>query len=55
MLCNISVSPAVQFNPVVAGITFDKKAKRLKMSDRQPRTRPADLEATGFHLRLPTL
>ncbi|MCF7973830.1 MAG: amidase [Phycisphaerae bacterium] len=43
-----AVAPAVQFNPVVPGMTFEKKAKQLNMSQRPPRKRPADLEAAAF-------
>jgi len=43
-----SVAPAVQFNPVVAGMIFDTKAKHLKMSERQARHRPSNLEQVAF-------
>ncbi|NQV35567.1 MAG: amidase, partial [Phycisphaeraceae bacterium] len=43
-----AVAPAVQFNPVVAGMTVTKKAKHLKLSKRRPRNRPSDLEEVAF-------
>jgi Asp-tRNA(Asn)/Glu-tRNA(Gln) amidotransferase A subunit family amidase len=43
-----SVAPAIQFNPMVAGMTFEKKTTPLKMSERPVRKRPADLEAVAF-------
>ena len=43
-----SVAPAVQFNPVPAGMTFEKKAGRLRVSKRQRRKVPSDLEDLAF-------
>jgi Asp-tRNA(Asn)/Glu-tRNA(Gln) amidotransferase A subunit family amidase/Asp-tRNA(Asn)/Glu-tRNA(Gln) amidotransferase C subunit len=43
-----SVVPAVQFNPILPGVTFEKKARRLRMSKRQKRKVPSDLEDLAF-------
>lgn len=43
-----AVAPAVQFNPVVAGMTVEKKPKYLRMSKHQVQDRPSDLEAVAF-------
>ena len=43
-----AVAPAVQFNPVVGNMTMARKAEPLKMSRRQARKRPSDLEAVAF-------
>ena len=43
-----SVPPAVQFNPVIAGMTFEKKASRLRMSKARRRKTPSDLEQLAF-------
>ncbi|MHC4298632.1 MAG: amidase family protein [Planctomycetota bacterium] len=45
---NNSVAPAVQFNPVLPGMTFEKKAGRLRMSKAQRRKVPSDLEDLAF-------
>ena len=43
-----SVAPAVQFNPVVAGMTLEKQPRRLRMGQGQSRAVPADLEGLAF-------
>jgi len=43
-----SVAPALQFNPIPAGTTFEKKAGRLRMSRRQRRKVPSDLDDLAF-------
>ena len=43
-----SVAPAVQFNPVLPGMTFEKKAGRLRMSKGRKLEVPSDLEELAF-------
>ena len=43
-----SVAPALQFNPIPAGTTFEKKAGRLRISRRRRRKAPSDLEDLAF-------
>jgi len=45
---NNSVVPAIQFNPVLAGMTFEKRAGRLRVSKRRRRRVPSDLEDLAF-------
>jgi len=43
-----SVPPALQFNPVVPGMKFEKKSDRIKMSDVQISQVPSNLEELAF-------
>ena len=43
-----SIVPALQFNPVPAGMTFERKTGRLRMSKRRRRKAPSDLEDLAF-------
>lgn len=43
-----SVAPAIQFNPVLPGMTFEKKVGRLRLSKRQKRKVPSDLDDLAF-------
>ncbi len=43
-----SVAPAIQFNPVLPGMTFEKKAGRLRLSKRPRRKVPSSLEDVAF-------
>jgi len=43
-----SVAPAVQFNPVVPPMKFERKTGRLRMSKGRRRKVPSDLEQLAF-------